>query len=117
MDYFFFLARISTTVVAARYYAVQINAVNEVPLFPVPVCDLSKRLCFWLAEFGAATLEISVTNCGDFYVYFLQPTMMETLLNIPSNPDPNEPLPPAYCTTSENITRGNGCCVHYVKYT
>ena len=98
-----------------RYYAVKAHAYQQEPKYPNPGCDEDNpQICFWEAQPGSSTVEISVTNCGSFYVYFLQPKI-EVLKRdvyrppLPSflNPKPHIPSEPSYCTTTESINRGN----------
>ena len=98
-----------------RYYAVKTHAYNEKPKFPSPGCDKDNpQICYWQAEPGSSSVEISVTNCGNFYVYFLHPTIEVLRRDVyippsPSffNPKSHNPSAPSYCTTTENINRGN----------
>lgn len=97
---------------------VERHAASLKPLYPVPQCDeTNPDMCSWMAEFGTSTLEISVTNCGDFYVYYLQPTMIEALkfdvLLPTTNFNPNPRVPFIYCTTTEKVSAGNGYQVNF----
>ena len=97
----------TTTATAIRYYAVVRNSFGVPPLgkpcnFPI---------CYWQAIPGSSETEITVTNCGTFYVYFLKPTLPEDLKMIeplPINSFQPKPLPIVYCTTRKDITKGNG---------
>ena len=105
MNYFFSPSRKTTTAIATQYYAVKNHAAGGVPQrFPNPACIVEEnQLCFWKESFGSSTLDISVTNCGKFFVYLLQPTMTEALKRSSST---STPL--VYWTTKEeNVTRGN----------
>ena len=108
---FFFPGRITTTVVATRYFALARIPGGGVPSsVPNPPCITNQNnLCFWKRQFSSFQLDISVTNCGGFYVYFLQPT--EFIKSAQSAT--NIPLRTVYCTTMENPTRGNGCCIFF----
>ena len=105
---FIFSARIKTTATACRYNATQRNAFGVKPLFPNPQCEIvdNRLVCFWLSECGLSEIDIIVTNCGDFYLYYLHPTTIEPLLKFLPLPS----APPVYCTTETNITKGN---IHY----
>ena len=98
----FFSARIRTTVIPTQYLAYKTKAFNLDPLYPIPECELDKNLCFWKAYTGSLRIEISVTNCDGFYVYFLQPTIIEALKRDALS------APRSFCATTKNITRGNG---------
>lgn len=106
--FMFFSVRIKTTATVCRYNATQRNAFGVEPLFPNPECEIvdNKLICFWLPECGLSEIDISVTNCGDFYVYYLHPTTTEALLEFLPLSSPS----PVYCTTGTNITKGN---IHY----
>ena len=106
--FLFFSARIKTTATACRYNATQRRAFGVEPLFPNPECETvdNKLICFWLPECRLSEIDISVTNCGDFYVYYLHPTTTESLFEFVPLPS----APPVYCTTEANITKGS---IHY----
>ena len=94
-----------------RYFAVERHAANEISqIYPYPECDRNNPdLCYWVTE-RLSSIDIVITNCGNFYVYFLQPTASEPFkreaFSLSLNPDP--PRAPVYCTSTESINRGNG---------
>ena len=108
----FFPGRITTTVVAIQYFALARSPGGGVPSsVPNPPCiHQQNNLCFWKREILPFQFDISITNCGSFYVYFLQPTKVIPI----TQTHVNTPLPTVYCTARENLTRGNDYCVIFL---